>query len=297
MNGQRRGSEDPQGSLFPQKALAAPKPEPLQAPPPALGTAEAWQAPLPEPHPKLKLGLCSFTDPDWRGTFYHEAETDLLAAYARRLSTVEIDSTFYGVPKAAVVDGWAARTPEHFRFALKFPREITHERMLAGADYLTQAFLDVASRLGSRLGPLLLQFPYSFRASRFPHLATYLEKLPPDFRYVVEVRHRSWLRQPFFELLTAQKIAFCLLDHPFVPRQERRTADFLYVRWLGDRRETPGPFLGLRRDPSAALRWWARKLRPMIEGVSEVYAFANNHYAGHAPATLQRFAEIFQKTR
>jgi uncharacterized protein YecE (DUF72 family) len=302
MNKHKR--EEAQGSLFPQKTLTPPQTEGRASPRRRAGllapTEEPWQEPLPELHPRLRLGLCSFTDPDWRGSFYREEETDLLAAYAQRLSTVEIDSTFYGLPKAATLDGWAARTPPNFRFALKFPREVTHERMLEGAEYVTQAFLDLASRLGDRLGPLLLQFPYAFRATRFPHLVTFLEKLPKNFRYVVEVRHRSWLRQPFFQLLEAHKVAFCLIDHPFLPRLEKKTADFYYIRWLGDRRETPGPFLGLRRDPSAPLRWWAKKIRPMLEEVKEtgeVYAFANNHYAGHAPATVRRFAEVFQKTR
>jgi uncharacterized protein YecE (DUF72 family) len=300
MGGSDRDAEagmNQQWELFPeaQKDHATPRPPKRREATAAQGDERRWDAPLAPVHPRLHLGLCSFTDLDWRGSFYGEDESDLLAAYSKRLSYVEVDSTFYGVPKRSTVDGWLSRTPPEFRFALKFPREITHERMLEGADYVTQAFLDSVSRLGDRLGPLLLQFPYGFRATRFPHLAAYLEKLPKQFRYAVEIRHRSWLRQPFFDLLEANRAALCLIDHPFLPRIERRTTDFVYVRWLGDRRETPGPFTGLRRDPSAPLRWWAKRLRSMLDEVKEIYAFANNHYAGHAPATLKRFAEVYRR--
>lgn len=288
-----------QGSLFPEEVLKPAKPrlQAVEGAPSRVDPSERalpWDGPLPVLHPSLRVGLCSFTDPDWRGTFYREDETELLSAYAKRLHTVEVDSTFYGIPKPSVVDGWAARTPAEFRFSLKFPREITHDKMLEKVDYVTRAFLDVGARLGDKLGPFLLQFPYSFRATRFSHLAAFLEKLPTHFRYAVEVRDRSWLRQPFFQLLEDHRVALCLIDHPFWPRLERRTADFYYVRWLGDRRETPGPYTGLRRDPSTALRWWARRLKPIADAKLPIYAFAANHYAGHAPETLRRFADLFR---
>lgn len=298
MNGHHRQEpEKPplQGLLFPQKVLAPTRPSKKRAAARRPGGAVPWTEPLPVLHPRLRLGLCSFTDPDWRGTFYREEESDLLRAYSDRLSVVEVDSTFYGIPRASVIDSWVERTPPSFRFALKFPREITHERGLEKTEYVTRAFLDVAARLGERLGPFLLQFPYSFRATRFVHLASYLEKLPKEHRYVVEIRHRSWLSPAFFQLLEEHNVAFCLIDHPFLPRLERRTSDFFYVRWLGDRRDITGPFQALKRDPTSALRWWARRLWPLLESGHEVYAFANNYFAGHAPETLKVFAEVFWK--
>lgn len=288
-----------QGDLFSSQELAPAQATKAQGAPgavrrPERGSALPWEAPLGMPHPNLRLGLCSFTVPDWRGTFYHEDEEDLLAAYAKLLPVVEVDSTFYGIPKPAVVDGWAERTPADFRFCLKFPREITHEKMLEKAEYPTKIFLDVAARLGERLGPLLLQFPYSFRSTHFPHLASYLEKLPKELRYAVEIRHRSWLRQPFFQLLEDHKVALCLLDHPMVPKLDRRTTDFVYVRWLGDRRNMMGPFGALRRDPTLGLKWWVKRLKPMAESGTPVYAFTNDFYSGHAPSTLQKVVEAWK---
>jgi uncharacterized protein YecE (DUF72 family) len=287
-----------QGSLFSLQALT-PKTtlQPLAVPTrkPEKRGAKPWEEALSMPNPKLHLGLCSFTDPDWRGSFYEDSEQDLLSAYAELLPSVEVDNTFYGIPKAQVVENWAAKAPENFKFCLKFPREITHDKMLEKAEYPTKMFLDVASRLGAKMGPLLLQFPYSFRSTRFPHLAAFLETLPKDFRYVVEIRHRSWLRQPFFQLLEDHNVALCWLDHALLPKLDKKTADFVYARWLGDRRDAVGPFHALRRDPSLGLKWWVKRMKPLVESGTEVYGFANNYYAGHAPSTLQKLIEVWGK--
>jgi uncharacterized protein YecE (DUF72 family) len=290
-----------QGSLFSMQTLTtnSKTAQPTKMSPPKKterqGAGSPWEAALAMPSPNLRLGLCSFTDPDWRGSFYHDGEQDLLAAYATLLPSVEVDTTFYGVPKISVVESWASRVPENFKFCLKFPREITHDKMLEKTEYVTKVFLDVASRLGNRLGPLLLQFPYSFRATHFPHLSSFLESLPKDFRYVVEIRHRSWLRQPFFQLLEDQKVALCWLDHPLLPKLEKKTTDFVYARWLGDRRDATGPFSRLRRDPSLGLKWWVKRMKPLTESDQAVYGFANNYYAGHAPSTLQKIVEVWSK--
>jgi uncharacterized protein YecE (DUF72 family) len=290
-----------QGSLFPEEILS-PRAESvsgtdlsLALQPAPFPTATPWTEALTSPHRNLRLGLCSFDDPDWSGTFFQDEEEDPLAAYARFLSQVEIDSTEYGLPDRDVLDSWVARTPENFSFSLKFPREITHERMLDQVEYLTRSFLDSASRLGPKLGPFLIQFPSHFRATRFMHLASFLEKLPTEFRYAVEVRDKGWLRDPFFELLESHKVALALVDHPYWGRLEKRTANFFYVRWLGERSETPAPYLGLQRDPATALRWWTRRLKPVLDAGFPVYGFASNAFAGHAPETLRSLSALFQE--
>ncbi len=116
------------------------------------------------------------------------------------------------------------------------PQVITHEKELVDCDGELRAFLDTMSLLGDKLGPLLFQFPYGFQADRFDVLARFLATLPEGFRFVVEVRQRKWLGRAFYDLLRTRGVALALIDHPWMPRVSETTADFTYIRWLGERK-------------------------------------------------------------
>ena len=148
------------------------------------------------------------------------------------------------------------------------------------------------AELGDKLGPLLLQLPPSFTVEGMGVLEDYLRRLPEGFRYAVEVRHRSWLVSDLPEMLREHGAALTLIDYPRMPRMEQATADFSYIRWLGDRREFPEGHTHLKKERDDDLRWWSELVGGFLEEGRTVFAYANNHYQNHSPSTLERFLEI-----
>jgi uncharacterized protein YecE (DUF72 family) len=171
-------------------------------------------------------------------------------------------------------------------------QEITHEKTLVGCAREAEAFVSTMSDLGDRMGPLLLQLPPSFTVEGMGVLEDFLKRLPEGFRYAVEVRHRSWLRSDLPEMLRERGAALTLIDYPRMPRMEEATADFSYIRWLGDRREFPAGHTHLKKERDEDLRWWSDLVGRFLEEEKTVFAYANNHYQNHSPSTLERFLEI-----
>ena len=246
------------------------------------------------PEKGLYLGTSGWSYADWEGTLYPEGipSGSRLAEYAKHYATVEIDSTFYGTPRRSTVQNWREVSPEGFLFAAKFPQEITHDLNLVGAEAETDAFLRTIAQLGDRLGPLLLQLPPSFDVEGMGFLEDFLKRLPEGFRYAVEVRHRSWLGSDLPEMLRERGVALTLIDYPRMPRMEEATADFSYIRWLGDRREFPEGHTHLKKERHEDLLWWSGLVDRFLEEGRTVFAYANNHYQNHSPSTLARFLEL-----
>jgi uncharacterized protein YecE (DUF72 family) len=171
-------------------------------------------------------------------------------------------------------------------------QEITHEKNLVGSEEPAHTFIQTMSLLGDRRGPLLLQLPPSFSVEGMGVLEDFLSILPEGPRYAVEVRHRSWLGSDLPELLGEQGVALILIDYPRMPRMEEATADFTYIRWLGNRREFPEGHTHLKKDRDDDLLWWAGVVDRFLEEGKTVFAYANNHYQNHSPSTLERFLEL-----
>jgi uncharacterized protein YecE (DUF72 family) len=246
------------------------------------------------PEANLYLGTSGWSYADWEGTLYPEAlpSASRLAEYVKRFATVEIDSTFYGTPRRSTVQNWREVAPDGFLFAAKFPQEITHEHNLVGAEAEVEFFLNTMAELGDRLGPLLLQLPPSFDVEGMGVLEEFLGRLPEGFRYAVEVRHTSWLGSDLPDMLRERGAALTLIDYPRMPRMEEATADFSYIRWLGDRREFPSGHTHLQKDRDDDLLWWSELVDRFLGEGRTVFAYANNHYQNHSPSTLARFLEI-----
>jgi uncharacterized protein YecE (DUF72 family) len=143
---------------------------------------------------KLHVGTMGWSYVFWKGNFYPEtlASKEFLAFYAKQFTTVEVDSTFYRIPRTQSVLEWKEQTPKGFLFSLKFPQVITHIKMLENCQEETGVFLERAGLLKEKLGALLLQFPYTFSSEHVQLLRDFLENLPKKHRYVVEVRNRKW---------------------------------------------------------------------------------------------------------
>lgn len=246
------------------------------------------------PEPGLYLGTSGWSYEDWEGSVYPQGlpAGSRLAEYVKRYATVEIDSTFYGTPRRATVQRWKWVAPEGFLFAAKFPREISHENYLVNRGKEAADFVRTMSGLSDRLGPLLIQLPPSFTVEGIGVLEDFLSGLPQGFRYAVEVRHRSWLKSGLTDLLREHGVALTLIDRPGFPRLEEATADFSYIRWLGDRREFPSGHTHPKRDRTEDLQWWSSVVSRFLEEGKTVFAYANNHYQNHSPSTLARFLEV-----
>jgi uncharacterized protein YecE (DUF72 family) len=251
------------------------------------------------PEEGLYLGTSGWSYSDWEGTVYPEAlpSGSRLAEYVKRYATVEIDSTFYGTPRRSTVQNWREVAPDGFLFAAKFPQEVTHERNLVSSEAETESFISTMAELGDRLGPLLLQLPPSFTVEGMGVLEDFLKGLPEGFRYAVEVRHRSWLDSDLPELLSERGAALTLIDYPRMPRMDEATADFSYIRWLGNRREFPEGHTHLKKERDDDLLWWSDLVGRFLEEGRTVFAYANNHYQNHSPSTLARFLEIRRGAR
>lgn len=267
------------------------------------------------------LGTASFSEPDWVGNFYPEKakSADFLRLYAEKLPTVEIDATYYAIPSVRTVEGWVGKTPENFIIAAKFPRSIVHcgegpkpdaaAVLMPDKTYKERdKFLSVISLLDKRLGPLLLQFPYFssalFKSSHefYDRLARFLDELPKEHRYAVEIRNRHWLTPDFSKLLADRNVALALTDQAWMPHGDEVcklcddvTTDFSYIRLIGDRQEIEAITQRWDReviDRSDRLERWAKLVISLAAKNVKVLAYINNHFAGHAPTTLNRLQAL-----
>ncbi len=265
----------------------------------------------------LRIGTSSFSEEDWVGPFYPEKTQprDFLKYYATRYDTVEIDATYYAIPSERTVDGWNQKTHDGFLLAAKFPRSIVHCGTGArprGDLVLTREstyaerdrFLEVMSRLGPKLGPLLIQFPYfnkeafSSRNIFFALLDQFLSDSPTDFRYAVEIRNKAWLKPEFTNILQKHNCALALTDMAWMPHADElpdyvplTTTDFSYIRLIGDRKKIEAITDSWDKeviDQTDSLKRWVDVISKVITKNINTLLYINNHYAGHAPSTISK---------
>ena len=183
------------------------------------------------------LGTCGWSYKEWEEVFYLRGEKRKLRAYSKVFNTVEIDSTFYRYPSKGTVFGWLKYSPSDFVFTAKLPKVVTHDKALGLRDDVKtdlEAFLDIMRPLqfGGKLACLLIQLPPSY--SYNPRsLEDFFELLDPVFRYAVEFRNLSWMRDETWELLEKYQVAYTIVDEPLLPPEVHLTANFAYFRWHG----------------------------------------------------------------
>jgi uncharacterized protein YecE (DUF72 family) len=176
-------------------------------------------------------------------------------------------------------------------------QEVTHESKLVNVRSEAEGFVHTMQALEDKLGPLLLQLPPDFTVEGMGVLEDFLRELPEGPRYAVEVRHRSWLGSDLPELLREYGAALTLVDYPKMPRLEEATADFTYIRWLGNRREFPEGHTHLKKDRDDDLWWWVGIVDRFLKEGKTIFAYANNHYQNHSPSTVERFLELRRGAR
>jgi uncharacterized protein YecE (DUF72 family) len=256
---------------------------------------------------RVFAGTCAWSFDDWRDAFYPHAlpRNRWLEFYARHFPAVEMDSSFYHVPSARMVENWGEMTGPGFRFCPKLPKTLSHEKRLEDPAAEIGMMRRLADELGPRFGCALLQLPPSFHAR--PHeervLRIFLRDWPDALPLAVEFRHDSWNTPHGAHLLEDRGVAWVWADNLPLDEQSHAgfgfrpvTAGHLYVRLLGDFRTKYGPdghethrYGRLLWPRDMALEHWAVKLRHHA-GADAIYLFANNHYEGMAVETVRRLA-------
>lgn len=235
----------------------------------------------------VHIGTSGWHYKHWLGSFYPaELPTrEMLKFYTQHFSTVELNNTFYNLPKPSAFETWREKTPESFLFAVKGSRFITHMKKLKDPDSSTQKFFDGVERLGPKLGPILFQLPPRWNLN-IERLAQFLESLPREHRYVFEFRDASWLVQEVYVLLREHKAAFCIHDLAGEQSPLEITADFTYIRFHG-----PGKAKYAGSYSTSQLKEWAKRIGEWRRELSEVYVYFNNDIGGHAVNNARQLAE------
>jgi uncharacterized protein YecE (DUF72 family) len=229
---------------------------------------------------RILAGTSGWQYKEWKGSFYPDdlATDRMLAYYAERFATVEVNNTFYRMPKESVLRDWAERVPDGFRFVLKASQRITHharlkEQAVEPLGYLVRA----AGALGDRLGPLLFQLPPNMKKD-LPRLAAFLEHIPNGTRAAFEFRHDSWLEEDVFDAHRDHALAHCVAQTEDEETPLQATAGYGYLR--------------LRKEAYDAgeLETWAERVR--AQGWDEAYVFFKHEEAGTGPKLAARFLEL-----
>jgi uncharacterized protein YecE (DUF72 family) len=230
----------------------------------------------------VRIGTSGFSYREWCGSFYPEkiAGPKMLAFYAGRFPTVEINYTFRAMPRRQMLEKWSGETPAEFRFSLKAPQRITHIAKLRNVENEVNYFIETAQVLGERLGPTLVQLPPGFRKD-LSILKEFLGLLNGRMKAAFEFRNKSWLDDETFSTLRDGGFALCIAESDKLATPMVQTAPYTYLR--------------LRREnyPDNELAAWGEKIKQLADECSDVYVFLK--HATGAPALVEKLTAIVAK--
>lgn len=231
------------------------------------------------------IGSMGWSYKQW-GLFSGVKPGNYLSEYAKHFNSVEVNNTFYRIPKTSYVENWVSRVPDVFRFAVKFPRGISHSAGLKADQGMLEAFLSRMPLFGDKLGPLLIQLPPTFKSHQSKGLEEFLGRLPLVNRYAVEFRHESWFNEDTYSILRENDVAFVNVEHPSLPSIDVQTADFTYIRLEGDRKTVNGESGDAELDRADDNTKWAEKISGLAENGRDVYCYLSKHYSGYPPGDI-----------
>lgn len=228
-----------------------------------------------------RVGTSGYNFPEWKGTFYPAKlpASQMLGYYAQRLSTVEVNYTFYRMPNAKTVAGWDEATPTGFTFVLKAPQRITHFARLQNVDDPLRYFVDTARKLGPKLGPILFQLPPNFKKD-LARLKDLLTQFPVDLRCAWEFRHESWFADDTYDALRTGNAALCVADTEAGHTPLVATADFGYLRLRDEGYE------------KQELGEWAKTVRDLEQTWQDAFIFFKHEESGMGPKLAQEFTAL-----
>ena len=226
------------------------------------------------------IGTSGYNYPEWKGTFYPAdlPASKMLAFYAARFPTVEINYTFYRLPTEKLVAGWAAGTPTPYKLTLKAPKRITHDKRLRDAGELVRVFCQVAGALGDKLGVLLFQLAPNFKID-LAVFDAFLADLPPGARAAFEFRHPSWFDEAVYGRLRARNLALCIADSDKLSTPVVATADYGYFRLRDEGYQ------------DADIARWADTIRAHQDQWKDTFVYFKHEESGKGPAFAERLSE------
>src|SRR5262245_45967593 len=226
------------------------------------------------------VGTSGYSYKEWKKKFYPEglSQEDMLSYYARHFSTVEINSTFYRMPKAGAFRSWARQVPDDFRFAFKAPQTITHRKRLKGVGRETKSLLRLVAALKRPRAPLFFQLPPNFKKD-LPRLEAFLDLIGSETRAAFEFRHASWFDDEVFRALQRKSIVLCIADMDDSPPPPLvGTAGWGYVR------------LRRKHYTKKHLGEWIERLKS--QNWTEAYVYFKHEETGTGPRFAMRFLEL-----
>jgi uncharacterized protein YecE (DUF72 family) len=217
------------------------------------------------------IGTSGWNYKHWLGPFYPERfpSKNMLAFYARHFNTVELNNSFYHLPTFKAFASWRETVPDNFVFAVKGSRFITHMKKLKAPKTSSRKFFTRVKKLNKKLGPILFQLPPHWRIN-IPRLATFLDRLPHEYRYAFEFREQSWFTDETYSLLEEHNVALCVYQMTGFTSPMKITANFVYVRMHGTESTYGGSY------SPAALEYWREKIRTWQADGKTVYCYFNN---------------------
>lgn len=261
---------------------------------------------------KLFIGTSGWVYGHWTGIFYPEdlPSKDKLKYFSQHFKTVEINYSFYHLPRPSTYQNWYNQTPEDFLFAVKTSRFITHIKRLSGVKEAWQQFIENALNLKEKLGPILFQFPPSFKATEenikrledFLKLITNYNLKPKTctLKCAFEFRHKSWcdpkgkpsasygVNKKVYNLLKKYNVAWVIADSPSYPKAEAVTADFVYVRMHGSKVLFSSNYTKRElQDLAQKIKKWMKKY--------DVYVYFNNDFHGYAIENAKELLKLCKK--
>jgi uncharacterized protein YecE (DUF72 family) len=247
------------------------------------------------------IGCSGWSYSSWQGPFYPKGieNNNWLKYYSKTFGYVEINSTFYRIPNEFMVKNWYKRTLQNFRFTAKFPKIITHDKRLRNIDEdQLDYFFDSISELKEKLLTLLIQLPPSIEiVEGLEALRNITPLLDKNFRYAVEVRHRSWFQDLAYNFFANNDMCLVWSQLADIRTPPIVTSDFVYVRFIGDRSIQEKDFGRIQIDRIKEMKEVARNFKDdtnegKLSDVKLAIVAANNHYAGFGPGTVNFFRRL-----
>ena len=241
----------------------------------------------------LNVGTSGWSYKHWSRIFYPEniKPPQYLEYYLTKFNCVELNSSFYHLPKESTITGWKERTPETFRFCPKLSRFITHQKRLVGTKEALVKYFDLFQNMKVRMGPVLIQLPPALKYDRslVTDFLDLLRSLNKEYQYAIEIRHRSWIKDEFLQLLSDYGISFVVADSGNrFPYHEAVTADFVYMRLHGPEKLYASGY------HDADLFKFAEKILIWLNEKLEVWVFFNNDFGGFAVKNAMKLNEIIE---
>ena len=242
---------------------------------------------------RVRIGCSGWSYKDWVGPFYppNTEAKDYLKLYSRAFNCVEIDSSFYRIPSPGMVSQWKNNTPDGFTFSPKLSKKITHDNKLENYESTLLYFYSVISKLGNKLGPIVVQLPPSIKVEKHKAvMEKFVSSLEPKFRHAIEFRHKSWFTPETYNLLEKNNIAMAWSINQYLETPSQVTADFVYLRMVGTREITK--FTGIQKEMRDEMERWATALKEQRASIHESFVFFNNHFAGFGPESVNEFRRL-----